>query len=498
MEQPDKEKEEYKETLKNTSLFGGVQIYWILTSIVESKVVAIILGPEGMGILGLLKTTVRMIASSTNLSLGICAVKNIASANSTKNWLAISETISVFRRLIFFTGLLGLLSCAVLSPFWSVLTFGDYSYTLTFVFLSVTLFIDQQSTGQNTLLQGMQRFRWMAKSKIYSSTAGLFFSIPLYYWKGEKAIVVVIIIASLINLLLSWHFSKRIKLPKIKLDLRLVLSKGKEMLHTGFFFSLKNFLPVTSAYLIRTFINHRGGIADVGLFYAGFALVNTYSGLVLSAMATDYYPRLSVARQTDVFNTTINRQMEVGILLISPLIILFTIYSDILIQLLYSTKFLAINSMLYWMMLGVFFQVMSWTISFSFLAKSDGKGYFINELVSNIYLLILNVSFYYEWGLTGLGVSFLIGYIIYFIQVFMVCHQRFNYRFSMSILPAIVKQFIICLCCFLLIFFASTTMKYILGTLLLIISLYFSLNILNQRMGLKDILKNQWARFNKK
>ena len=51
------EKQEYKNSLKATSLFGGVQVYNIIITILKSKVVALLLGPGGMGIYGLLTST---------------------------------------------------------------------------------------------------------------------------------------------------------------------------------------------------------------------------------------------------------------------------------------------------------------------------------------------------------------------------------------------------------------------------------------------------------
>ena len=47
----------YRQIMKATSLFGGVQIFQIIISVIRSKFVAILLGPSGMGIVGLLAST---------------------------------------------------------------------------------------------------------------------------------------------------------------------------------------------------------------------------------------------------------------------------------------------------------------------------------------------------------------------------------------------------------------------------------------------------------
>jgi len=89
------------------------------------------------------------------------------------------------------------------------------------------------------------------------------------------------------------------------------------MLKMGFFISLQGLLSVGASYLVRIFISNKGGLDDVGLFTAGFAIINTYVGLIFTAMGTDYYPRLSAVNSgSEEFNKTINQQAEISLLLL--------------------------------------------------------------------------------------------------------------------------------------------------------------------------------------
>ena len=107
---------EFKEGLKATSLFGGVQIFTILISIVKSKVVAVLLGPMGMGVNGLLDSTTHMIGGLTGLGLGVSAVKDISEAHTSGNIERIARTLTVLRKLVWLTGLLGLIVCLTFLP----------------------------------------------------------------------------------------------------------------------------------------------------------------------------------------------------------------------------------------------------------------------------------------------------------------------------------------------------------------------------------------------
>ena len=97
----------YRQIVKATSLFGGVQFFQIIISIVRSKFVAILLGPSGMGVVGLLTSSTGLITGLTNFGLGTSAVKNISEATATNDNERISTVILVMRRLLWVTGLLG-------------------------------------------------------------------------------------------------------------------------------------------------------------------------------------------------------------------------------------------------------------------------------------------------------------------------------------------------------------------------------------------------------
>lgn len=486
----------YKESLKATSLFGGVQLYTILVGIIRSKFIAVLLGPEGMGISGLLTSTIGLISSLTSLGIGTSAVKDISEANGTGNIQRISLIVGVFRKLVWITGLLGGVTCFIFSSFFSQLTFGNKEYTIAFMILSCTLVFQQLTSGQSALFQGMRKYAYMAKSNVIGNTIGLFTTIPLYYFWGIDAIVPVLVISSIISLLLSYYFFHKVKVEPYKVNLQDVKREGKGMIKMGFFISLNGIFAVVASYIVRMFISNHGGVADVGLYTAGFAIVNTYVGLIFTAMGTDYYPRLSEANahSTVEFNQTVNTQTEISILLLSPVIAAFIIFIKWGVMILYSTKFLAIEAMIYWAIFAIFFKATSWAIAFAFLAKGDTKTYFVNEFVSNIYFLIINISCYYFWGLTGMGVSYLLCYILYLIQVWIICSKRYSLYIHRNIFDLFVVQFILSCVCIFLVMFATEVVRYVLGSVFVIISFYYSYKKLNEKIDVGNFFRRKIRR----
>lgn len=483
-------KDSYKQIVKATSIFGGVQVIQILISIIRSKFVAVLLGPLGMGINGLLSSTIGLIAGITNFGLGTSAVKSIAHAFGTGDEQKIATIIAVLRKLVWFTGFLGFIITLCLSSVLSKLTFGNYEYTWAFVWLSITLLINQISIGQAVVLRGTRRIKHMAKSTIIGSFLGLFTSLPLYYFYGNDGIVPALIITSITTLLLTWYFSSKVELPIVNVSFNTAIHQGKEMMKLGFVLSISSLITLATSYLLRTYIGSIGGLSQVGLYTAGFAIINTYVGMIFTAMSTDYYPRLAaIADYKEKRTELINQQGEVALLILGPILCLFIIFISLIIYILYSSKFFEISEMIQWAALGVFFKAASWPIGFIFLAKGDTKVFLASEIATNIYMLILNIVFYKFWGMNGLGLSYFISYILLFIQVYIIAYKKYEYKMNSMFIKILFFYFLTGIVCFLISSYFIINVVYVLGTIISLLISLVSLYILNNKLDIIKIKK---------
>jgi O-antigen/teichoic acid export membrane protein len=479
----------YRQIMKATTIFGGVQIFQIIIQIIRTKFIAVLLGPAGMGIAGLLNSTIGLIRGATNFGLGISAVKNIAAANSTGNEIRIAIVAKVLQRLVWITGLLGTLTTLVLSPWLSQLTFGNKEYTLAFIWISITLLFTQLSSGQLVILQGIRKLQYLAKANLSGSVLGLLITVPLYYKLGIDGIVPGIIITSIIALSFSWFFARKIALKPVNFSREEAFIESKDMLSMGFMISLSSFIALGTSYVVRIFISRFGGVEQVGLFTAGFAIINTYVGMIFTAMSTDYFPRLSeVAANNKLSKQIINQQAEIALLILAPIIIILLVFLNWVIVIILSAKFQAVNQMIYWAALGVFFKAASWAIAFIFLAKGSSKLFFWNELIASIYLLALNLLGYYLMGLTGLGISFAVGYLLYSIQVYLISKIKYEFSFDMAFLKIFGVQFTLAIWGFLSVNYLINPYKYVLGVILIGISIWYSYKELNARIGIYALL----------
>lgn len=489
------EKASYRQIVKATSIFGGVQIFNILISIIRSKFVAVLLGPSGMGISGLFTSTTNFIGSITNLGLKTSAVKNIAAANTSGDMERVRTVASVLKRLVWLTGLLGTIVTLILAPWLSQLTFGNKDYTVGFLWLSITLLLTQLSYGQLVVLQGMRRLQFLAKANLAGTIAGLIISVPIYYIWGLDGIVPAIILSSIATLIFSWFYSSKLKIEDVKVDKATLFSEGGDMARLGFILSLSGLIEVGASYILRIYISRRGGVDQVGLYSAGFAIINTYVGMVFSAMVTDYFPRLSgVAHNNALARNIINQQAEIAILILAPILTVFLTFINLVVIILYSSKFTSVDSMIHWAALGIFFKATSWPIAYIFVAKGYTKLYFYSELTANIYLLIFNILGYMIKGLEGLGMSFCLGYLTYLIQVFVLARYNFEFYFEKAFYKIFGVQFFLGIICFAAGKLLSVRYLYFAGSLLIILSTIYSIRELDRRIGLKSILVERFKK----
>lgn len=484
-----KDSSSYKSIFKATSLFGGVQVYTILMQVIKSKVIAVLLGPLGVGIQGLYQSALDLIKQATSLGISQSAVRDVAEANGSGDIKRINRTVTVLRIIVWFTGLLGLVAVIAFSPLLSDASFGSREYVISFVVLSVILLFDQISAGQRVVLQGMRRLRDLAKATAIGVTSSLFFSLPLYYFFGVKGIVPAMVLTSAVTLLVSWFYSSRVPIEKVAVSTNDILSEGKNMMVMGVSMSLSGVMSVGAAYLIRSLLRKWGSVDEVGLFQAGFMIINSYVGLVFNAIATDYYPRLAaVNKDNDRCQDVVCKQGEISVFLLAPLLSLCILLMPLVIRILYTEQFLPADNFIKWACLGMMFRLASWLVSYIFVAKAESKLFIINEFVSTINYLWMSLLGYKLGGLSGMGIAFALNYFIYFWQVLIISRFRYQFRFTKRFLYSFVSHFIVLSACLMCVLLFSGWLKYATGSIFVILSIYLGFRGLNQRIGLRTLI----------
>ena len=467
----------YRDAFKSTAIFGGAQIVTIGIKVLLSKIIALWVGTYGMGLVGLYNTSIGLISNVTNLGLQSSAVRDIAGANGDV-W-ELSKRIKALERWVFVSGCVGSLLVIILSPLLSQLYFGNTDYMIPFMCLSVVVLFNGLSQQKNAILQGTRKIRILVKSIIFSGLSTFVISIPIYYFFREEGIVGAMVLSSVISYFVNIHYARSVRLYKIEQSYKESFYLGLSAVKLGLAMSVSSILSFLVEFIVRAYISREGGINDVGLYAAGCAINTQYLGLVFTAMAKDYYPRLSQnSSNNKLIADLMNKQAEIALLILAPLIAVMLVGIDFFVSLLYSSDFLTISPMVKYLLLGSFIKAGAWGLSFIFLAKNDAKGFVMIEVLANMTLLPIYVIGYTKYNLEGIGYGFMLQYTIYFIIVAVVCYHKFriHYTWRFFRLFVVIAAFLIAL--------LMVADFLILGVVITGIICVVCLSGLNKRLGL--------------
>ena len=416
----------YRVITKAAAIFGGVQVVSILCSVVRTKIIAVLLGSVGIGIIGLYNSAIETITALTGLGIRSSSVREISEAHNKNDKNDLSRIVTIVRRWSWFVGLLGAVVLITLSPLLSQYTFGDNEHIWGFVWLSCTLLFNALASGEQAILQGTKQLKRLARCSVYGSIAALVVSLPLYYFMGIDGIVPSLMLYAAATLIVTLLYKDR-SIERSDITMQQTAQQGRDMVTLGVFMTVSSFITTLFSYIFAAYLNTHSGEATVGYYQAGFTLMNKYVGLIFTAMAMEYYPRLSgVANDNASLSQYVGKQVEMMQLMLAPIIAIFIVLHPLMIEILYTADFHIISGYLLLAIQGISFKAISWSIGFVLLAKGSGKLYFMTELLSDTITLALNIIGYHYWGLAGVGASYTIGFILYLAIIYVVC--RHNYR----------------------------------------------------------------------
>ena len=484
--------ETYSHVLKYTGIFGGVQGLNIGMGLVRTKLIALLLGPSGMGLASLFNTTVTFVSQATNLGVAFSAVRHISALYDQGDRAALEHFVKVVRGWSLLTAMLGMLVCVLLGPLLSRTTFAWGNHSLHFMLLAPAVGMLAITGGETAILKGMRCLGALALVQVLSVAAALLISIPVYFYFGESGIVPVIVLMALATMLLTIRHSFRV-MPLHLTGARGIMGEGMEMVRLGVAFTLAAVVGSTSEMLIRSFLNVVGDLDMLGLYNAGYMLTITYAGMVFSSMETDYFPRLSgVHKDIAATNDCVNRQMEVSLLLLSPMLAGLIIMLPVLIPLLFSAQFLPVVEMAQVAALAMYLKVMTMPVAYITLARGYSLKYLFLETSYYVAFVLLFVVGYEQWGLYGTGIAITLAHLFEYLLVNGYAYKKYGYRCSATVFRYAAVQMLLGLLVFVLTLSTAGAAYWLLGALLVVCSCLFSLQILRRKTHLWQALTRRF------
>ncbi|AXA44049.1 O-antigen translocase [Rhizobium leguminosarum] len=421
----------YTQILKSTMLMGGSSLVNVALSIVRNKAMAVLLGPEGVGLMGLYGSILDIAQAIAGLGVGSSGVRQIAEAAGTDDAEMIARSATVLRRISIVLGLLGALLLAALAFPVSNFTFGDYQHAGGIALLSLAIFFRLVSAGQTALIQGLRGIADLARINVLAGLIGTAVSIPLIYLFGLQAIAPSLVVIAAASILPTWWYSRRICPHPSPMPTRQFGREVSALLRLGFVFMASGLLTFGAAYAIRLIVLKEGGVMAAGLYQAAWGLGGLYAGFILQAMGTDFYPRLTAAAENNAeCNRLVNEQAEISMLLAGPGLLGTLTLAPLMMSLFYSAEFHGAVDLLRWICLGMMLRIISWPMGFIVVAKRTQAIFFWTEVAAAVVHVGLAWLFVSLLGAQGAGMAFFGLYVWHSILIYVIVRKLTGFRWS--------------------------------------------------------------------
>ncbi len=486
-------KEKYRHIIKTTSIFGGVQFFQLIIGILRLKFVALIIGKSGLGEISLYNSSLLTLNFLVSLGLTYSATRLIAKANANNDILEIGKIYNIVTKWTIATSFLGAISFAIFSLKYSLFLIDSINKPTNLVFLSITIIFTALANKNNIFLQGMNKYKDLAKSTLYASLISLLISVPIFYFFKNNGIVPSIIVSSIINFIVSRYFKKKINnLNYQPISFRDAYFQGIDMVKLGIIMMLASIIGSAVTNFLNFYITKTGSLSDLGLYNAAYNISVQYVGLIFVAMSTEFFPRLSsVSADNSKVTEMVNQQTEMTMLIIAPILILMIISSNLIIKIVLSSDFNAIIPFIQITSFSLIFQSLAYTISNIPVAKGDKNIFFIfNSLMPGVCAAIFITLGYKYLALKGIAIGIICVNVFHFCAMYLICYYRYNFKFTNKVFYFTTITLILTTITYIIINEQGLYKKNIIIALILLITVAFSIYNVNKLLDLKDIVNH--------
>ncbi len=428
-------------------MFAVSQIIGIGARLVCNKAAAVLIGPAGIGIIGLIDNILRLVRGVTNFGIASSSVREVALLDQQED-----ESSAASARLIkivyiwgLFTGMLGLFVLLLFSKQISNVVFKTDSKYLWIMGLSLYFVFNTISSIRMAVLQAKKKVSLIVLYNILSSLISSVIAVLVYYFYGIDGIIPVIVLTAMANFLLSLYFTKTIAVSKVKIAVSQIFKEGLPMAKLGLLLSVSAVFGQVCFYIIRWFLIKYHSYEILGVYQVGNTFLVSYIGLVFAAMANDFYPRLCNYEDNEQqFNNLVNDQTEFALLVVVPAVLVLYVIAPYLVPILYSKAFLDVLLILKIGLIGVVLKAVVWPIGFIALIKGNKKLYLKQNLIGDSVNVISALVGFYYFGLLGLGIAMVVMFVISGIYTYVTVMKHYQFKYRKDTLYIMLTAILVC------------------------------------------------------
>lgn len=471
----------YEGILKYAGIFGGVQGLVSLIALLKVSIVSRLLGPVGVGMLEVYNRSTELGKKATDLGISYSAVQAISEQRGEcGDGDSVPYAIKVVRSWSLWLAVFGTVLFFCLAPVLSRWSFeGDVTYTHMFRMLSLTVGCSALMMGEVAVLKGARMLKRVAWYQLLCAVAMLVIAVPCYYfWHFSGIIPSLLITAVGLLAVACWH-SFKVYPYRVALFSKTVLVDGFYIIRQGLNYTLAGLLNSGAYYLVSIYLFTHGNEGEVGCYSYGNLLISYLSMLTFAALDNEFFPRLSAVNKDQVrSNGLVNTQVELLMVLITPLVICFAVCLPLVPRLLLDVEFMPLVVMSQWGVMGLFFKAMMLPTAYLCLSKKDSRIFLLQEVLSYTFMAAIMIGGFKYYGLPGLGVGMLLTGVFDWFTVWIISLICYNFHYSSRVWHLFALQFPLLVATLVVVIATSGWLYVLLGTLCVASSMAFSVRFL--------------------
>lgn len=416
--------------LRAMTITGSTQAVNIFLSIVRMKVLALLLGPAGVGLLSIYANLQTTASTLAGLGLGNSGVRQIAQSRGEEGELGRVRRVLLVAHLL--QGALAMAAVWLLREPIAGWLLGDPGYGFEVGVVGVAVLLALVSASQTALLRGMRRIGDMGRVTVFGALAGTIGGIAAVWAFGMDGLLWFVLMQPLTAVIVAAYYTRKLPVsPGAPAGAMEIWRIWKPMVQLGAVFMLGGLATSATLLLVRGRIVGELGIDAAGQFAAAWGISMTYVGFLLGAMSMDYYPRLAeIIHDRPSAAQLMNDQAQIGLAIGGPVLLLLIGLAPIAITILYSDRFGEAITLLQWQTVGNVFKLACWPIGFAFAAAARSRVFFLTQVNFNLFFLAAIWFGLPLFGLEVAGAAFLAAYAIHFAVLNLLAWRLLDFRWA--------------------------------------------------------------------
>lgn len=416
-----------KRLVKGTAYSFAATVLAKLAFMVNSIVVARLLGATQLGILALLGGVIAVMGLFAAFGIAGASVKYIAEYEA-KDHSKLAPLISTALSLVCVTAGVSALGLVFLANPIGFSIYNEPQMVGMLIVSAIPLFINAFAGPFSGILIGFQRIRDVSVRAILTTFLSVPIALALIFTWGLWGAVISMVVGAFIGLgVYIGMVGKLLRARNVRLRFKIDRPEARRLFHYALPLTLTGLVVSPISWLVLTILQQTSGFEAVGLYSVASGL----SASLLVIPTTITTPMIPLISELDVVDkermqTLSSKVLHMTFVFFLPVTMLLALFSPIAISILYGDEYIGASRVLYLLCIGTFLVAFDNVIVCVLMGTGRMWVSFGLNVTWMITIVVCTTIFVPTMAEVGLGIATLISYAVYTIGVLAYARVKFG------------------------------------------------------------------------